>query len=216
MTVAPVVVRVGPAPDDPASSTISAVGSDGEVVATGVWSSPVAPLAGVVDELLGALDTVASSVEIVAVPGLVALAADGRLLHRPLVGPGPETEPDAGWLCRQLPGGADDWVAAVGAPPTAGGMLARLSWLHRSEAEAWAGMATALTPAAWMVRALTGRAVTTEADAASTGCWNPGGWRFDLLAIVDRDRDWSEALPAVADPGSSAVGVWRSVPVRVV
>jgi|GEM_PF-2717386 len=222
MALAPVVLRLGvdlldSADTDGSRWAISAVGSDGAVIATGTWSvASGAPLGGVCDEILGALDSVASRVEIGVGPGLVALDSAGQPVHAPLVGPSPSTEPDAGWLCLQLPGGADDWVAAVGAPPTAEGMLARLSWLHRSAPEAWSRLVSVATPAAWLVGSLTGRTVTSEADAAATGCWNPGGWRLDLLAIVDRDRDWTDALPAVADPDASAVGVWRTVPVVVV
>lgn len=216
MALAPVEIRVGFAPGDGSALFVDAVGTDGSALASGSWrASSGAPLGGVLDELLCAVDAVASLVRIMPTRGLVAVDADGSPVHPPLVGVSPTTEPDAGWLAGRLPGRDSDWVAAVGAAPSSDWMLAKLSWLHRSDAEAWARMSVALTPAAWLAASLTGRSVTVEADAAATGCWNPGGWRFDLLAIVDGDRDWSEAVPAVADPDAPAVGTWRSVKVVV-
>lgn len=216
MALSPVELRIGFTPGDTSDLSVDALGSDGTVLATGSWrAASGAPLGGVLDELLAALDSVASVVRVVSPGGLVAVDASGSPVHAPLVGPNPATEPDAGWLTGRLPGGAADWQSAVGAAPASQWMLAKLSWLHRSAPDAWSRMVSVRTPAAWLVESLTGRAVTIESDAVATGCWNAGGWRFDLLAIVDAEREWSEALPAVADPDAPAVGVWRSVAVVV-
>ncbi|MGH9271135.1 MAG: FGGY-family carbohydrate kinase, partial [Ilumatobacteraceae bacterium] len=51
--------------------------------------------------------------------------------------------------------------------------------------------------------------VTDRGDASGTGYWSPGedAYRFDLLAMVDADRDWTMALPEVLGPLERA-GEW--------
>lgn len=155
-----------------------------------------------------------SAVELSAAPGLVVLDRNRRMPCPPLVGDEPDTSPDAGWLRKQLPGGDDDWVAAVGSAPAAGWTLSKLSFVHRSRADVWEQLQQVLTPQAWLAHSLTGAAVTDAADAASIGAWSPaGGYRWDLLAIVDKDRDWTGAMPAVVAAGDD-LGMWRGVPVR--
>jgi xylulokinase len=55
-----------------------------------------------------------------------------------------------------------------------------------------------------------GELVTDRGDASGTGWWSPsdGRYRLDLLAIVDRELDWSDMLPRVLDPIEPA-GSWR-------
>ncbi|MDP2292238.1 MAG: xylulokinase [Actinomycetota bacterium] len=125
-----------------------------------------------------------------------------------------ESAPDAGWLCKQLPGGAADWAAAVGSVPVAAFTVSKLSWLHRSEPEAWARMAHVVLPHDWLTMQLTGSLTTDRGDASGTGYWSPatGEYRWDLLAIVDSARDWSQVVPRVADPYET-VGDWHGIPV---
>jgi xylulokinase len=121
-----------------------------------------------------------------------------------------ESAPDSGWLLKQLPGGKADWAAAVGSVPVAAFTVAKLSWLHRSEPDAWARLAHVLLPHDWLTLQLTGELVTDRGDASGTGYWSPatGEYRWDVLSIIDRDRDWSAAVPRVAAAGE-VVGEWR-------
>jgi xylulokinase len=125
-----------------------------------------------------------------------------------------ETAADAGWLLKQLPGGAGDWAAAVGSVPVAAFTVTKLSWLHRSEAENWARVAHVLLPHDWMTFRLTGELVTDRGDASGTGYWSPssGEYRWDILSIVDNDRDWSTVVPRVASP-LEVVGDWNGAKV---
>jgi xylulokinase len=118
--------------------------------------------------------------------------------------------PDAAWLVDQLPAGAAGWAQAAGSVPVAAFTIAKLSWLHRSEPDAWARIAHVCLPHDWMTMRLTGRLVTDRGDASGTGYWSPAEdrYRFDLLAIVDRDRDWSHVLPEVLGP-VDAGGEWN-------
>lgn len=150
-------------------------------------------------------DVSASQIVVRAQPGLVIVDGAG-CVAAVLVGDEPDTEPDAGWLTVRVPGRADGWIAAVGSVPRAQWMLSKLSYVHRALPDAWASMAQALTPQAWLVQLLTGEAVTDVADAVATGAWANGGFRLDLLSIVDESVDWTAVLPVVT-PGSE-LGRW--------
>ncbi len=146
--------------------------------------------------------------------GMVVLDERGAVVRPAKLWNDTESAPDAGWLAKQLPGGTADWVAAVGSVPLAAFTATKLSWLHRSEPEAWARMAHVLLPHDWLTYQLTGSMVTDRGDASGTGYWSPinGEYRFDLLSIIDRDRDWSTVVPRVAGP-SDTVGEWQGIPV---
>src|SRR3954469_22373270 len=120
-----------------------------------------------------------------------------------------ETAPDAGWLIKQLPGGGADWAAAVGSVPVASLTISKLSWMHRSEPDNWARVVTVMLPHDWMTYRLTGEVVTDRGDASGTGYWSPmtGAYRWDILSIIDSDRDWSGVVPRVLGPFEVA-GSW--------
>ena len=121
-----------------------------------------------------------------------------------------ESAPDAGWLLKQLPGGAADWAASCGSVPVAAFTVSKLSWLHRSEPENWERMAHVVLPHDWMTYQLTGNLVTDRGDASGTGYWSAasGEYCWDLLAIIDKDRDWSDVVPRVLGP-TDAAGTWK-------
>ena len=146
--------------------------------------------------------------------GMVVLDEAGEVVRPAKLWNDTESAPDAGWLWKQLPGGAADWAAAVGRVPVAAFTITKLSWLHRSEPEAWARLAHVLLPHDWMTYRLTGSFVTDRGDASGTGYWSPitGDYRWDLLSVVDRDRDWTSVVPRVAAP-TEVVGEWRGIPV---
>jgi xylulokinase len=144
--------------------------------------------------------------------GLVALDPEREVIRPAKLWNDTESAPDADWLVRQLAGGTDDWAAAVGSVPVAAFTITKLSWLHRSEPDHWARLAHVLLPHDWMTFRLSGALVTDRGDASGTGYWSPasGEYRWDLLAIVDRDRDWSDAVPKVLGPVEAA-GEWNGV-----
>ena len=61
-----------------------------------------------------------------------------------------------------------------------------------------------------MTMRLTGELVTDRGDVSGTGYWSPasGEYRWDILSIVDKDRDWSNVPPRVAGP-IEVVGQWN-------
>ncbi len=142
--------------------------------------------------------------------GMVALDAVGAVIRPAKLWNDTESAPDAGWLIKQLPGGRRDWAAACGSVPVAAFTITKLSWLHRREPEAWARLARVCLPHDWMTMQLSGAFTTDRGDASGTGWWSPGEgrYRYDLLAIVDPDRDWSDCLPAVLGP-VEASGSWN-------
>ncbi len=146
--------------------------------------------------------------------GMVALDAAGEVLRPAKLWNDTESAPDAGWLHRQLPDGAAGWARAVGSVPTASFTATKLSWLHRSEPGAWARLAHVLLPHDWLTGQLARSFTTDRGDASGTGYWSPatGEYRWDLLAIIDRDRDWTDVVPRVADP-LEVVGHWEGAAV---
>ncbi len=138
--------------------------------------------------------------------GLVALDANGQVLRPAKLWNDTESAPDARWLVDQLEGGASAWAEACGSVPLAAFTVSKLSWLHRCEPAVWAHLAHVVLPHDWLTYRLTGERVTDRGDASGTGYWSPtaGGYRWDLLAIVDGDRDWADAVPRVLGPHDCA------------
>jgi xylulokinase len=142
--------------------------------------------------------------------GMVAIDIHGAVIRPAKLWNDTESAPDAGWLLKQLPGGAADWAAACGSVPVAAFTVTKLSWLHRSEPDAWARLGWVLLPHDWMTYRLTGNHVTDRGDASGTGYWSAaeGAYRWDLLSIIDGARDWSESVPRVLGPLDWA-GEWN-------
>ncbi len=146
--------------------------------------------------------------------GMVTLDANGDVLRPAKLWNDTESAADAGWLCKQLPGGAAQWAAAVGSVPVAAFTITKLSWLHRTDPDAWAHLAHVLLPHDWLTYRMTGELVSDRGDASGTGYWSPltGDYRWDLLELVDGERDWSQAVPRIAAP-TEVVGEWNGIPV---
>jgi xylulokinase len=146
--------------------------------------------------------------------GMVTLDSNGQVVRPAKLWNDTESAPDAGWLYKQLAGGQAAWVQAVGSVPVAAFTVTKLSWLHRSEPEAWERIAHVVLPHDYLTYRLSGALVTDRGDASGTGYWSPitGEYRFDLLSIVDRDRDWSTVVPRVAAP-TETVGSWNGAAV---
>jgi xylulokinase len=147
--------------------------------------------------------------------GMVALDAAGRPVHPAKLWNDTESAPDAGWLIAQL-GGPEAWAEAVGSVPVAAFTATKLSWLHRTHPDRWERLARVGLPHDDLTRRLTGRWTTDRGDASGTGYWSPasGEYRWDVLTMIDRDRDWSDVVPAVLDPLAVA-GDWNGVAVAV-
>jgi xylulokinase len=141
--------------------------------------------------------------------GMVALDAERQVLRDAKLWNDTESAPDAAWLHRQLEGGAARWADACGSVPVAAFTVTKLSWLHRTEPDVWERLAHVVLPHDWLTYRMTGRLVTDRGDASGTGYWSPrvGEYRFDLLGVVDRERDWSDVVPEVLGPDQPA-GTW--------
>ena len=146
--------------------------------------------------------------------GMVVLDADRQVIRPAKLWNDTETAPDAGWLIKQLSGGASDWAAAVGSVPVAALTVTKLSWLHRTEPDNWARLAHVVLPHDWMTLRLTGELVTDRGDASGTGYWSPieGEYRADILSVIDKDLDWSTIVPRVAG-ATEVVGTWNGAKV---
>jgi xylulokinase len=142
--------------------------------------------------------------------GMVALDEQRQVIRPAKLWNDTESADDAAWLIGRLDGGRRAWAAACGSVPVASFTITKLSWLHRSEPDAWRRLAHVVLPHDWLTFRLTGRLVTDRGDASGTGYWSAatGTYREDLLALVDSDRDWADVVPKVLGPYDPAGG-WR-------
>jgi xylulokinase len=143
--------------------------------------------------------------------GLVALDADGEVIRPAKLWCDTTSASDAEWLLGRGPGDAAGWARACGLVPVASHTITKLAWLHRMEPESWRRLARVCLPHDWLTWRLGGVFVSDRGDASGTGYWSAaeGAYRFDLLALVDPERDWSRAVPQVAGP-AERVGRWGS------
>ncbi len=134
--------------------------------------------------------------------GLVTLDARGLPVRAAKLWNDTESAPDARWLVGQIADGEAGWAAACGSVPVAAFTVAKLSWLHRSEPDAWSRVARVCLPHDWLTWKLGGEFVTDRGDASGTGYFSAvtGEYRFDLLGIVDDGIDWAPRLPRVLGP----------------
>jgi xylulokinase len=132
---------------------------------------------------------------------LVALDAEHRVIRPAKLWNDTESAADADWLIEKL-GGPGAWAAACGTVPVASLTVTKLSWLHRVEPEHFARLARVLLPHDWLTARIAGRYVTDRGDASGTGYWSPAEGRYlpEVVALVDRERDWSGCFPKVLGP----------------
>lgn len=145
--------------------------------------------------------------------GMVALDTGGAAVHPAKLWNDTESSADAEWLIDQFGGGdvgRRAWAEAVGSVPLAAFTVTKLSWLHRVHPDAWARLASVLLPHDYLTFRLTGRVTTDRGDASGTGYWSPKRSEYcdEILGLIDRDRDWTSALPEVLGPLDPA-GNWR-------
>jgi xylulokinase len=136
--------------------------------------------------------------------GLVALDGAERAVRPAKLWNDTESAPQARRLVEAL--GAAAWAQACGSVPVPSFTITKLAWLREQEPAAWARVARVMVPHDWLTWRLCGRFVTDRGDASGTGWWSPaeGRYREDLLGLVERDRDWTAALPEVLGPLASA------------
>lgn len=121
--------------------------------------------------------------------------------------------PDAGWCTKKFP--PEWWASEIGRIPTAVQPVTKMSWLHRSEPEIWKRAGRFLHVHEFVTSELAGDGVdvTDATGAVGSGWFDERRHRHhpEVLALIDRDRDWRDALPHV-EAGPQIVGTWRSMP----
>lgn len=148
--------------------------------------------------------------------GMVALDADNQPVHPAKLWNDTESASDAEWLREELASNGEDgaaaWATAVGSVPVAAFTVTKLSWLHRTKPEAWADLARVLLPHDYLTHRLTGGFTTDRGDASGTGYWSPttGEYQWDILDLIDSDRDWPSIVPTVLGP-LDAAGTWNGM-----
>ena len=128
---------------------------------------------------------------------LVAVDGSGLEVHPPLDGLDGRGDPDAQWCVKKM--GAEWWNDVMGFQPTGQQMVSLMSWLHRSDADAWSRATRFFQTEEFASWCASGEFVTTAESAARSGLWSLVEQRFhpDVLCLIDAERDWSTALPTV-------------------
>lgn len=179
------------------------------------WSAATAATTGATDAA-SAMGIAPEEISMVLVAdgdpagGLVPLDSHGAVLADAILGSHEASGADAEWLVGHTPGGAEAWHDATGALPQAGSTVALLSWLHRTDPDAWAELDRLTLPTGWLVAQLTGDHHLGTHCAAATGVLDRHSgrsWRTELLSVVDADRDWRAALPTLVVPADAAGGL---------
>lgn len=173
----------------------------------GWWSALVQ---AVLEALAGVAENGAEPADVAALAvaaqqhGLVVVDGTDAVLRPAKLWNDTESAADSEALLDRL--GPTGWVDATGSVPVPAFTVTKLAWLRRSEPDVFARMARVVLPHDWLTFRLTGRWVTDRGDASGTGYWSAseGRYRFDLLGLVDAERDWSDAVPAVLGPWDQA------------
>lgn len=149
--------------------------------------------------------------------GMVAVDNHGVAVHPAKLWNDTESSSDADDLVKRG-GGPSAWAAAVGSVPVAAFTITKLAWLRRCHPGAWSRIARVMLPHDYLTARLTGSILpgspvgevcTDRGDASGTGYWSPATeeYRWDLLELVDAERDWTSVVPRVLGPLEQA-GVW--------
>ncbi|RLP75572.1 xylulokinase [Mycetocola tolaasinivorans] len=132
--------------------------------------------------------------------GLVALDSAGAVIRPAKLWNDTTSAPDAEHLRELL--APSEWITRTGTVVNAAFTISKIAWFKRTEPAAYARLATVLLPHDWITFRLTGAFVTDRSEASGTGYFDAqrNVYDYDLLALVDAERDWTTALPAVLGP----------------
>lgn len=151
--------------------------------------------------------------------GMVALAADGRVLHDALLWNDTRSAAAARELIDEF--GADVLARRTGLVPVASFTITKLRWLRDHEPEVAAHVAAVALPHDWLTWRLRGfgpqhpvleELITDRSDASGTGYWSPDSGDYDrelLAAALGHDAVLPRVLDAdgsVADADGRRVG----------
>ncbi|MFF3464094.1 xylulokinase [Streptomyces sp. NPDC001984] len=137
--------------------------------------------------------------------GLVALDAADQVVRPAKLWNDTTSAPQLERLKRLI--GAPEWIRAVGSLPTAAFTLSKIAWLAENEPANYRELHRVLLPHDWLTWKLSGQYATDRSEASGTGYYSAAQSRYlpELLAHIDADRDWADAMPEVMD-ASTAVG----------
>ena len=136
--------------------------------------------------------------------GLVALDENHAVIRPAKLWNDTTSAPEAADLVNQL--GPEEWARRTGSVPVAAFTITKLLWLKRHEPESFRRLAAVMCPHDWLTYRLTANMVTDRGEASHTGYFSPSQstWQPDLLGLVDRNVEWSTALPRVLGPDDVA------------
>ena len=141
--------------------------------------------------------------------GLVCLDARDRPIRPAKLWNDTTTAADCATLTTQL-GGPEAVVELIGYAFLPGYTAPKVSWLHRTEPDAYAATRRICLPHDYLNFWLTGAYATEPGDASGTAYVDVRARRYSepVLAVLDADRDWSRTLPPIR-PSLEVIGRLR-------
>lgn len=156
--------------------------------------------------------------------GVAALDARGLPVAEILWADDQRSAADAAWCSTKF--SESWWIERVGASPQTHHGVTKLSWLHRSESDAWSRIAHICgvdDHVRWLLGGSSHSAagvlddlVTTEPNVRAFAIAHPRTLVIDpdVLALIDRDRDWNGVFAPIAAVGT-VVGAWNGTDIVI-
>lgn len=136
--------------------------------------------------------------------GLVPLDADGSVIRPAKLWNDTTCAAQVALLRKRI--GSTRWIDLVGSLPTAAFTVGKLAWLAQVEPRHYAALARVCLPHDWLTLQLSGAHVTDRSEASGTGYYSTRRRMYldEILALIDRDREWAPAMPTVLEPDEPA------------
>lgn len=136
--------------------------------------------------------------------GVVVLDSRGRPLYEVLWADDQRSSDDAAWCNKKFP--ADWWTERIGEIPETRHGITKLSWLHRSEPGVWEKIVRVCGiddhARSMCLGGSDDRFAVSSSTMARMGWGTPTHADPDVLALVDKDRDWSSVVPPIVPAGT--------------
>ena len=144
--------------------------------------------------------------------GLVSIDEQHNIVRNAKLWNDTQSAPDAQWCVEQRK--PDWWSEHIGSVPVASFTVTKLSWMKRVEPHNWSKVSRICLPhdyISWQLRGGGSNEITTDrGDASGTGYWSAKTeeYNYEILQLIDANREWSNVLPRVAMP-LEQTGSWN-------
>ena len=132
--------------------------------------------------------------------GSVLLDSENHVLRNAKLWNNTETVQESSDLINMI--GLEKWIELTSIVPVPAFTITKLLWIKRNESQIYKKSRKILLPHDWLNFKLSGNFVTDRSEATGTGYFSPAmdEWKYELLNLVDNEKEWKSMLPRVAGP----------------